>query len=128
MVGMNRRSFRVWESSTLLSHFVCFLFVMFAQVPNLLAMLDLSGDRKKEACDKLDRYDPRLGPGGLAQLVECGGDFPAAFRNAKTFCGAFNALNPPDESEKMCNIHACNIVKAQVRLCMCANMVCGHAG
>ena len=86
-------------------------------------MMDLSGDQKKEACDNLDSYDPRLGAGGLAQLMECGGIFPAALTNAKKFCGLRNALEPEDDGQQTCSANVCNIAKAQVCQCVCANMV-----
>ena len=72
---------------------------MFAQAPKLFAMLALSGDsiletsndRKKEECDKLDRIELQLGPAGLAKMIECGGDFPMAFKHAKAFCATGRA-------------------------------------
>ena len=96
---------------------------MFAQVANLLAiMLGMSGRRKKEACDKLDSFESQLGPAGVTQLVECGGDFVAARKHAIVSCGSVDVLGSSNKNgtdtddEHMCNIAMCNVAKAQVRL------------
>ena len=69
-------------------------------------MLDMSGDRKKEACDKLDSFELELGSAGLTESMECGGDYPAAYKHAKAFCA-----NDGDDDG-----HMCNTAKALVRL------------
>ena len=92
-----------------------FLPVTFAQVS---AVLIMSGDGKKEACDKLDAIELELGSTGLTH--PCGGDYPAAHKHAKAFC----ATDGADDG------HMCNIAKALVRLyaCVCINMACGGMG
>ena len=102
---------------------------MFVQAPHLLAMLEMSGNRKKEACDKLGGFETQVGAAGLIQIVKCGGDFPKAFERAKAFCGSGAA---PGNSTKGNSTkpgagadggHMCNIAKAQVRvrafMCVC---------
>ena len=64
---------------------------MFAQAPHLLAMLKMSGSRKKEACDKLHGFELQVGAAGLNQFMKCEGDFPAAFKGAKALCGSGGA-------------------------------------
>ena len=59
---------------------------MFAQAPHLTAMLVMTGERKQEACDKLTGFEAQMGA-GVAEIKKCGGDFPEAFKAAKTFCG-----------------------------------------
>ena len=80
-----------------------FLLVTCAQAPKLSAMLVMAGDRKKETCDKLDAMELELGSAGLTQLIECGGDFPAAYKHAKAFCATGGG-------------HVCNTANALVRL------------
>ena len=65
---------------------------MHLQAPHLLSMLEMSGDRKKEACDKLHGFEMQVGASGLKQIMQCGGDFPSAFTDAKSFCGSGNTV------------------------------------
>ena len=96
-------------------------------------MLEMSGDRKKEACDKLKGFEKQVGA-GVAEFMECKGDFPSAFKQAKAFCGADiapgngtkgnttkgnttkgNTTKPGAGAD---GGHTCNIAKAQV-CCVC---------
>ena len=124
---------------------MCFIAVIFifcfcfAQAKNLLALSHMSGDRKKEMCDKFANMERQMGLGGVMQLMECGGDFPAAFEQAKVLCGAggprpgsCDATNQPGDNGRrslqgltegpgsaMCNT-VCTKAKAQVHLFVCA--------
>ena len=98
---------------------------MFAQAPHLLSMLEMSGDRKKEACDKLHGFEMQVGASGLKQIMQCGGDFPSAFTDAKSFCGSGNSTkgnttkgNSTKPGPGADGGHMCNIAKAQV-CCVC---------
>ena len=96
---------------------------MSAQAPHLTAMLVMTGERKQEACDKLTGFEAQVGA-GIADIKECGGDFPEAFKAAKAFCGtdgAEGSTAPPAAGSGAG--HLCNIAKAQVRLYMCAQMM-----
>ena len=110
---------------------------MFAQAPHLLAMLKMSGSRKKEACDKLHGFELQVGAAGLNQFMKCEGDFPAAFKGAKALCGSGGAAgnttkgnttkgnttkgnttkgNTTKPGSAADGGHMCNIAKAQVRV------------
>ena len=93
---------------------------MFAQTANLLAMLFMSGAKKTAACKKFDIFESQLGPVGIAQLVQCGGDFDAARNLALDFCGSTSALNSTvdthADNEHTCNEAMCNVAKTRVRL------------
>ena len=65
---------------------------MLAQVPDLSAILDTSGARKLKVCENLYEMEVQIGPAEMAQLMECGGKYPAAFRRAKGFCRSGRAL------------------------------------
>ena len=125
---------------SLINHSMCFLWAVFAQAQNLLGISQMSGDRKREACDKLDNIESQIGPAAAARLTECGGDYPAALQQAIAVCGSFG-LNedscdfasqpgyndrrslqglsdgPDSDGERMCNA-VCTKAKAQVHLCM----------
>ena len=99
--------------------------MMFTQAPKFWAMLTMSletsSDKKKKECDKLDLIEQKLGPEKLIQMMECEGDFAMAFKHAKAFCrvGARSvgttAIPIADEGHT-CNMHMCNIAKAQASL------------
>ena len=59
---------------------------MFAQGPDLSDMLDMSGTRKKKACENLDKMQLKIGPAGVTHLMQCAGAYPVAFKRAKAFC------------------------------------------
>ena len=63
---------------------------MFAKVPDLSAILDMSGAKK--ACENLYKMEVQLGPAEVARLMECDGKYPAAFKHAKAFCRSGDAM------------------------------------
>ena len=81
-------------------------------------MLNLSGTRKKEACEELDNFELLVGPQGVTELMECGDDSPAEFRQAKAFCGTDNPQVAADLEQ------LCKMAKSQARLyvCTCARL------
>ena len=98
---------------------------MHTQAPEFSPMSDISGTSKKEACEIVDKIEVQVGAAGMTQLMECGGEYPVAFRQLKAFCQAGRALS--DSSADSADDDSgpfCNIAKAQVHLhdCMCANM------
>ena len=80
-------------------------------------MLNMTGDRKQEACDKLHGFELQVGE-GMSNLIACGGDFPSALEGAKALCGSGGAGddNTADEGESDSGDagHLCNMAKAQV--------------
>ena len=74
-------------------------------------MLDLSGTRKKEACEELANFELLIGPQGVTELMVCGDDFPAEFRQAKVFCGTDN------DRKQLCKIATS---QARLYVCTCA--------
>lgn len=97
---------------------MCLLPMMCPQAPNLVAMVRMSGTGKKDACDILHAFKRQIGQVGLKQIMECEGDFPAAFETATAFCATGSAPDDTsqagrdsDEAEKMCIV-----ANAQVRL------------
>merc|ERR1719181_30883 len=89
------------------------------QAPHLKAMLVMTGDRKKEACGKLDGFKKQVGEDGLTQIMKCGGDFPKAYQDAKAFCGSGGAggkgttTKKPGAGGGSSPLHLCNIAKMQ---------------
>ena len=74
-------------------------------------MLDMTGDRKKEACSKLAGLPLQVGTPGLIKLMKCAGDFPQAYKEATAFCetskasgsGGLRILSPKATIEvRMC--------------------------
>ena len=79
-------------------------------------MLDMSGDRKKEACDEIDNFELLVGPAGLAELMGCEGDFPAEFRQAQKFCGTAGSRSSSfSTGDGIDKEHMCMVAKKQVR-------------
>ena len=101
-----------------MNRLTCSLSVIFYKVPELLGILVMSGDTKKKACYKLDSFDLRLEPARLHNLMECGGVFPTAFRNANNFCRTGRALADSSKTEQTCSANECNIARAQVCQCV----------
>ena len=116
--------------------------ITIAQAPHLKAMLVMTGDRKKEACGKLDGFKKQVGEDGLTQIMKCGGDFPKAYQDAKAFCGSGGAggkgttTKKPGAGGKVTTtkkpgagggsspLHLCNIAKMQVCLCLSVQIAC----
>ena len=86
-----------------------------AQAPHLKAMLDMTGTRKKEACDKLDGFKAQVGAKGIIEIMKCEGAFPKAYKDAKAFCGGGNSSSSTKKPDGPGG-HLCNIAKMQVRL------------
>ena len=109
---------------------------MFAQAPDLLAMLDMSGDRKKAACEQFAGFESQVGTAGVSKLLQCSNDYHAAHLLAKSFCAAGDAPNhrikttpaakttPGPDAEQTCTALICNIAKAQVFSRFCFFRVC----
>ena len=97
-------------------------------------MLFISGEKKKVACAELDSFESQLGPAGMAQLVQCGGDFVPARKHALDACGFTGALDSNSKAStdtdngNTCNEAMCNVAKARVRLFVCLHrkMTCNN--
>ena len=127
----------------LMTHTVCAIAVKLVQAKQLLALESMSSDRKQKVCDKLANMQRQIGPAGVTQLLECGGDFTKAYELATVSCGSGTLQKPGscditsqpgqnvrrslDEStnvthasgsevEHMCDA-LCSNVKAEVHLC-----------
>ena len=82
-------------------------------------MLKMSGDRKKEVCDEFKSFQLLVGPAGTTQLMQCEGDFPAKFTQAKAFCGTDGTPSKADRERKK----LCRIAKSQVCLSIRVQML-----
>ena len=94
--------------------YFCVLPMIFAQASNLVAMLSTSGDQKKHLCNNIDQLGYDLGDDGMTELMECGDDFPTAFRNAKAFCAGGDVSG--DNIKVGYRDHVCETAKALVPL------------
>ena len=103
---------------------------MFAQAENLVAMLSASGDAKKESCEVLDTFEHQVGKGGLKQIMECEGDFPTAYKNAKAFCASDDASGDSSKDDAKGFGDLCDTANALVHfyVCTCINMPCEGVG
>ena len=100
----------------------CSLPMLFQQAPNLVAMLGTRGDKKKEMCKILYEFKHQLGPTKLMEVIECGGDFPEAFKNAKQFCALDGTQS--DSIYKSESEMICDLAKEQVQLCLVRTLAC----
>ena len=62
------------------------LVAVYAQVPDVLAILDMSDGEKIDACEKLDKMVDKIGREGLSNLMACDGKYPEDFKQARAFC------------------------------------------
>ena len=82
-------------------------------------MVDMTGDKKKEACDTLAGFPIQVGAAGLIEIMKCAGDFPKAYKEAKAFCGTSKASGSVGLRLRS---HKATIevrVRACVRVCVC---------
>lgn len=87
-------------------------------------IFNMSGVKKATACKDLDEMEIKLGTAEVTKLMNCDGNFTAAYKIARGLC--HNDANAGDSSPDgtsstsghTCKFNICSVAKAQV-LFMC---------
>ena len=91
-------------------------------------IFDMSGPEKTEACKDLDKIEVQLGTAEVTKLMNCSGNFTAAYKIARVLCrtdvtaGDSSPDDTSGDSRHTCKLNMCNVATAQVLL-MYASMV-----